>query len=226
MENLLNFIQEHAPFLVTYRYLFLFLGGMMEGLNTLVLAGFIASAGQIKLYLIIPLLIVAHSINGYLWYMVGYWGGAKSLDKWGHKNRLSHNIIKTITNYFEKYSARAIMFAKFTFSLEIATLILSGSLKYDLKKFSKYNFLGSVGWVSMAVFVGYWFGESFQIFFSYIKNFTFFLIFLAGAIVLIYLIKIILKRYFVRYLVIQQKLREWTEKLKDELDNFLANGDE
>lgn len=226
MENLLNFIQEHAPFLVTYRYLFLFLGGMIEGMNTLVLAGFIASAGQIKLYLIIPLLIVAHSINGYLWYLVGYWGGAKSLDKWGHKNRLSHNIIKTITNYFEKYSARAIMFAKFTFSLEIATLILSGSLKYNLKKFSKYNFLGSVGWVSMAVFVGYWFGQSFQIFFSFIKNFTFFLIFLAGAIILIYLIKIILKRYFVRYLVIQQKLREWTEKLKDELDNFLANGDE
>lgn len=225
MQDLLNFIQNHAPYLVTYRYLFLFLGGMIEGLNTLVLAGFIASIGQAKLYIIIPLLIVAHSINGYLWYAVGYFGGSKSLDKWGYRNKLSAQVINTIHNYFEKYSARAIMFAKFTFSLEIATLIMSGSLKYDLKRFSKYNFLGSVGWVSMAVLVGYFFGQSFQLFFSLIKNFTLLLVFLAGAITLIYILKIIIKRFFVRYIVLQQKLREWTEKAKEELDDFLSNRD-
>lgn len=226
MEGLLTFIQDHAPYLVTYRYLFLFLGGMVEGMNTLVLAGFIASTGQVKLYFIIPLLIAAHSINGYLWYAVGYFGGSKSLDKWGHQHRLSHQIINTIQNYFEKYSARAIMFAKFTFSLEIAMLIMSGSLKYNLKRFSKYNFLGSVGWVFMAVSIGYFFGQSFQLFFSFIKNFTFFLIFLAMAILLIYTLKIIIKRFFVRYIVIQQKLREWREKIKEELNDFLSNGDE
>ncbi len=226
MEGLLTFIQNHAPYLVTYKYLFLFLGGMIEGLNSLVLAGFIASTGQVKLYLILPLLIVAHSINGYLWYMVGYFGGSKSLDKWGYQNKLSSQIITTIQNYFEKYSARAIMFAKFTFSLEIATLIMAGSLKYDLKRFSKYNFLGSVGWVSMAVLVGYFFGQSFQLFFSLIKNFTLMIIFLAMAIALIYVVKIIIKRYFVRYIIIQQKLREWSEKIKEELDGFLSSGDE
>ncbi len=226
MQGLLNFIQHHAPYLVTYKYLFLFLGGMIEGMNTLVLAGFIASAGQVKLYLILPLLIIAHSINGYLWYAVGYYGGAKSLDKWGYRNKLSSQIIKTIQSYFEKYSARAIMFAKFTFSLEIATLILSGSLKYNLKQFSKYNFFGSVGWVLMAVSVGYFFGESFQFFFSLIRNFTLFLVFLAGAITLIYIVKVIIKRFFVRYIVIQQKLREWSEKIKDELDGFMSDGDE
>ncbi|MDO8495505.1 MAG: DedA family protein [bacterium] len=226
MESFLHFIQTHAPFLVTYKYLFLFIGGMLEGLNSLVLAGFIASTGQVKLYIIIPLLIVAHSINGYMWYAVGYFGGAKSLDKWGHRHHLSHNIINTIQSYFGKYSARAIMFAKFTFTLEIATLILSGSLKYDLKQFSKYNFLGSVGWVSMAVLVGYFFGESFQLFSSLLKNFTLLLVFLAGAIALIYIIKIIIKRYFVRYILIQQKFREWAEKVREELDGFLSNGDE
>lgn len=226
MQGILDFLQHHAPYLVTYKYLFLFLGGMIEGLNTLVLAGFIASTGQVKLYLIIPLLIVAHSINGYLWYMVGYFGGSKSLDKWGYQNKLSAQIIKTIQNYFEKYSARAIMFAKFTFSLEIATLIMSGSLKYDLKRFSKYNFLGSVGWVFVAVLVGYFFGQSFQLFFSLIKNITFFLVFLGGAIALVYILKIIIKRIFVRHIVIQQKLREWTDRIKEELDGLLSNGDE
>lgn len=225
MEQVLIFLQNNAPFLISYKYLFLFLGGMLEGLNTLVLAGFLATTGQIELYIIIPLLIVAHSINGYLWYLVGFLGGAKALDKWGHKNKLSHQIINKIEGYFKKYSARAIMFAKFTFSLEIATMILSGSLKYNLKKFSKYNFLGSVGWVFVAVFIGYFFGQSFKAFFTIIKDFTLFLIFLAGAIILLYIIKILLKKYFVQYITLQEKVKEWVEKLRDGLDDLLSNGD-
>ncbi|MBI2676427.1 MAG: DedA family protein [Candidatus Yanofskybacteria bacterium] len=226
MESFLIFIQDNAPYLISYKYLFLFLGGLIEGMNVLVLAGFIASSGQVNLWVILPILIFAHFLNGCGWYLVGYFGGAKALDKWGHKNKLGHQIINRIEEYFEKYSGRAIMFAKFTFSLEIATMILSGSLKYNLKKFFKYNLYGSVGWVFVTVFIGYFFAESFKIFFSFVKDFTLFLIFLALAIVLIYVIKILLKRYFVRYLIVQQKIREWTEKLRDGLNGILTEEDE
>lgn len=222
MEPFLNLIKDYAPYLISYKYFFLFLGGMIEGMNTLVLAGFIASSGQVKLAYILPLLIVAHTINGFGWYLVGYLGGAKSLDKWGHRNKISHQVINKIEEYFKKYSARAIMFAKFTFSLEIATMILSGSLKYDLKKFAKYNFYGSIGWVTLTVSIGYFFGESFKVFFSFIKNFTLFLIFLALAIIVIYVIKILLKRYFVGYLLVQQKIKELGEKLRDGLNGFMG----
>ena len=223
MDWLLNLIQNHAPYLIAYKYFFLFLGGMFEGMNTLVLAGFIASSGQIKLFYIWPLLIVAHTINGFGWYLVGYLGGAKALDKWGHRNKLSHQVVGKIQNYFEKYSGRAIMFAKFTFTLEIATMILSGSLKYNLKKFAKYNFYGSIGWVSTTVFIGYFFAESFKVFFSFVKDFTLFLIFLGGAISLLYVIKILLKKYFVRYIYIQQKIQEWGEKLREGLNGLMED---
>ncbi|HEY4484288.1 MAG TPA: DedA family protein [Candidatus Paceibacterota bacterium] len=226
MESFLIFLQDHAPYLISYKYFFLFLGGLIEGMNVLVLAGFIASSGQINLWVILPILIFAHFLNGCGWYLVGYLGGAKALDKWGHKNKLSHQVINRIQEYFEKYSGRAIMFAKFTFSLEIATMILSGSLKYNLKKFFKYNLYGSIGWVFMTVFIGYFFAESFKIFFSFIKDFTLFLIFLAIAIALIYIIKVLLKRYFVRYLFIQQKIKEWTEKIRDGLNGILTEEDE
>src|SRR3989344_8091312 len=103
MESFLNLIKDNAPYLISYKYLFLFLGGMIEGMNTLVLAGFIASSGQVKLFFILPLLIIAHTINGFGWYLVGYLGGAQALDKWGHRNKLSHQIIGKIQNYFEKY---------------------------------------------------------------------------------------------------------------------------
>ncbi len=226
MENLLAFIQNHAPFLITHKYLFLFLGGFIEGMNTLVVGGFLASTGQVKLQLILPLLILGHFLNGYVWYLVGYLGGAKALDKWGHQNKISHQVINKIEDYFKRYSGRSIMFSKFTFSLEIATMILSGSLKYDLRKFSKYNFYGSVGWVFMTVFIGYFFGQSFKLIFNLLKSFTILMLFLGGAIILIYILKILLKKYFVGYITIQQKIREWSERIRGEFDDLMSNGKE
>jgi len=223
MANLVQAIQEHLPFLVNHLYLFLFIGGLLEGLNTLILGGFLASFDQVKLPLILPLLIVAHTLNGFLWYTVGYYGGAKSLDRWGHKNKISDNVIKKITEYFEKYSGRAIMFAKFTFSLEIATMILAGSLKYNLKEFFKYNFYGSIGWVTLTVFVGYFFGESFKLFFTILKNLAIAIAFLGGAIALIYLMKILLKKHYIKYLYWRGKIKNWKDKVRDNLDNFLNN---
>ena len=96
MESFLIFLQDHAPYLISYKYFFLFLGGLIEGMNVLVLAGFIASSGQINLWVILPILIFAHFLNGCGWYLVGYLGGAKALDKWGHKNKLSHQVINRI----------------------------------------------------------------------------------------------------------------------------------
>ena len=226
MENLLLFIQNHTPYLLGHKYLFLFLGGMIEGMNALVLGGFVASTGQVKLQFLFPLLVVAHTINGYGWYLVGFLGGAKALDKWGHKNKISHQVINKIQNYFKRYSGRTIMFAKFTFSLEIATMILSGSLKYNLRKFSKYNFYGSVGWVAMTVFTGYFFGQSFKLIFTVLKSFTLLALFLAAAIIVVYIIKILLKKYFVSYLTVQEKLREWTDRIRNGLDDMMSNGKE
>lgn len=224
MDNLLVFLQNYAPYLIEHKYLFLFLGGMIEGMNSLVLGGFIASTGQVKLQFLVPLLVVAHTLNGYGWYLVGYLGGAKSLDKWGHKNKISHNVINKIEEYFKRYSGRTIMFAKFTFSLEIATMILCGSLKYNLKKFTKYNFYGSAGWVGMTVFTGYFFGQSFKLIFNFLKSFTLLMLFLVVAIIVVYILKILLKKYFIGYLTIQEKIKEWTERMRHGFDDLMKNG--
>ena len=132
-------------------------------------------------------------------------------------------MIEKVQEYFEKYSGRALIITKFTFSLTIATLIMAGSLKYNLKKFSLYNAIGSLGWVAMTLFTGYFFGESYKFFFSYLANLAYLLLFLGGAIALIYIIKSILKSAFVRSLFITSKIKEISEKLRGELDKFLTS---
>ena len=99
---------------------------------------------------------------------------------------------------------------------------MAGSLKYNLKKFTLYNAIGSVGWVAVTMFTGYFFGQSYKFFFTYIKGFTYFLIFLAGAITLIYILKSMFGSAFVRSLLITDKMKEIGERLKGKLDEFLA----
>ena len=226
MEQFLGFLQQNFPVIVTYKYLFLFLGAMIEGLNTMVLGGFLVSVNSIRLLPTLLLFILAYTINGYIWYTVGYFAGAKPIDKWGRKDKKGRKIIEKVEEYFNKYSGRAIIITKFTFSLTIATLIMAGSLKYDLKKFTFYNFIGSVGWVVVTLFVGYFFGQSYKLFFVYLKNFTYGLVFLGGAIALIYIIKLVLGSAFVKSLFITDKIRELSYKLRNGLEEFLSNGAE
>ncbi len=222
MDPLLQFIQTYFPALVSHKYIFLFLGAAIEGFNTMILGGFLVSSDNIKLLPTFLVFMVGYTINGYGWYFVGYFAGAKPIDKWIRKDVKGQKIIDKVQEYFERYSGRAIIITKFTFSLTIATLIMAGSLKYNLKKFSLYNFIGSVGWVSVTLFTGYFFGESYKFFFTYLKGLTYFLVFLGGAIALIYIFKSLLGSAFIKSLLISEKIKEISDRLKGELDKFLS----
>ncbi|MBI2627197.1 MAG: DedA family protein [Parcubacteria group bacterium] len=226
MENILHFLQINLPWLISYKYLFLFLGSFIEGLNTMVFGGFLASLNAVNLWLVLLIMLVGHTLNGYVWYAVGFWGGAKSLDKWGHREKLSHDVIEKVTDYFNRYSGRTIMITKLTFSLQIAALIMAGSLKYNLKQFTKYNFYGSLGWTLLTVFVGYFFGESFEALRLFLKNFTYFIIFLGGAMALVIIFKIVMKSKFIRLIKLDAKLREINGIIKEKLDQVLSNKDQ
>jgi len=226
MDEVLKFIEASFPAIIAHKYLFLFFGAMLEGLNTMVLGGFLVSINTIKLLPIFLLFTLAYTINGYIWYTVGYFAGAKPIDKWGRKDKKGRKVIEKVEEYFNRYSGRAIIVTKFTFSLTIATLIMAGSLKYNLKKFSLYNFIGSIGWVTVTLFVGYFFGESYKLFFVYLKSFTYGLVFLGGAVALIYIIKFLFGSAFVKSLFITDKIKEFSHKLRNGLEEFLSNEEE
>lgn len=225
MENIIHLFQSSFPTLVEYKYLLLFLGAIFEGLNSMVLGGFLVSTGSIKLLPIFLIFTFGYVLNGYLWYIVGYFAGAKPIDKWARKDKKGRKIVEKVEEYFHRYSGRAIIITKFTFSLTVATLIMAGSLKYNLRKFTLYNFLGSIGWVTVTLFVGYFFGQSYKLFVEYLRGLTYFLVFLGGAVVLVYILKLILGGAFIKSLLLKEKLKELSDKLKDGIDKFLSDGE-
>lgn len=224
MEQFLSFLQINFPVLFSHKYLFLFLGSAIEGANTMILGGFLASTGFVSLLALFFLFILGETINGYIWYCVGYFAGSKPIDKWARSKPRSEKVINTVQKYFEKYSGRAILITKFTYSMTIVTLVMAGSLKYDIKKFSLYNFIGSVGWVCMVLFTGYFFGQSYKLLFRYLNNFLYILLFLGGAIALIYVLKFIFRLAFIKAIWEYEKVKYISDKIKNGFDKFLTNG--
>lgn len=225
MENVLQFIQVNLPWLIEHKYLFIFLGVAIEGMNTTILAGFLASVGVVSLWPALFLALTGQIINAFGWYTVGYFAGSKPIDKWGRKDEKSRKIIEKVEQYFKRYSGRAVFIAHITWSLTIATMIMAGSFKYDLKKFSLYNFLGSSVWVLMVFFVGYFFGQSYKYLFDYLKNIVLVFLFLGGAITVGYILKLMFRSAYVRSIFISERIRELSDKMKDGLDKFFSEED-
>ncbi len=224
MEPVFQYIQLHFPYLITHVYLFLFIGATIEGLSALVIGGFLVSTHSVQFFPALAVFVLGHTLNGFIWYGVGYYTGAKSLDKWGRNKEKSRKIIERVEHYFNMHSGKAIFLTKFTFSLTVATQIMAGSLKYDFKKFSWYNFMGSACWALFAMSVGYFFGQSYKLLFVYAKDVAIGIIFLGGAIALIYILKIIFQSAFMKSLIMHERLRHYGTRLRSGLDRFLWNG--
>ncbi len=222
MESVLIFLQTHIPELVEHKYLFLFIAAAIEGLSTMVLGGFLVSVDAIRFWPAFAVLVIGHSINGTLWYLVGRFAGSRPIDRFIRNDEKGRKVMDQVDFYFHKYSVRAIIITKFTLSLTIATSIMAGSLKYNFKRFSLFNFIGSLSWTIVPMSVGMFFGQSYQALFKYALNFMFFVIFLAAAITLTYVFKYLIKNKFVKRMTIAQKLRELGERIKENIDEMIS----
>jgi len=223
MDSFLLYLQINFPLVIQYKYLLLFLGALIEGMNFIILGGFLVSVGAVSFFPTFLLCVLGEALNGYAWYYVGYFAGSKPLDKWGRSKPRSRMIIEKVQGYFERYSGRAIVFTKLTWSLTIATLVMAGSLKYNLKKFFYYNLLGSAGWVALTFFTGLFFGQSYKFFLVYLKNVTYFLVFLGGAVALIYVLKWLFMTAFIKSLIAAENIREIGDKIRGKIDRFLSD---
>src|SRR5258708_154486 len=219
--SIVDSIEIQFPFLVHYKYLFLFISTFIQGLNSIILAGFSLSLRTVSFLPAVIICIVGDFFNGWAWYAVGYFGGAKPIDKWGRKDPKSRKVIETVERYFHRYSGRAIVFTKLTWSLTIATIVMAGSFKYDFKKFSWYNFLGGLGWVGITFTVGLLFGKGYRAV-ALVNNLGYIMLFLGSAILLIFAFKLIFRSKFIQSLTAMEHLMYLGDKVKDGIDKLLS----
>jgi membrane-associated protein len=129
----------------------------VAGIYTTELAAYFFNTGSDFLNLV--LITVMVTFSGVLGNMVGYWFGAKSgpflyerKDSFIFKKR----YIDDAKGFYEKHGGAAIVFARFLPIIRTFVPIIAGVVKMDKKKFSLYNFIGCISWVTTMLFAGHY----------------------------------------------------------------------
>ncbi|MFH1175393.1 MAG: DedA family protein [bacterium] len=144
-----------------YKYLAIFLGSFIEGINIMLIGGFFVALGILNIWLVLLLLFLGDILSDTMWYFVGYFGGSNIIQKFVKFLRAEKKMQK-LKRYLNERGGRVIIPIKFTSGFCFIMLLTAGSIRMNFKKFIKFDLIGSAGWVAFMFSLGYFFGESFE----------------------------------------------------------------
>jgi membrane-associated protein len=132
----------------------------VPGETVLLLASFLAySKDELQLPWVIVVAICAATVGDNLGFYVGNRGGRPFLERYQRWFRLKPEIFARGEELFARYGAAAVFLARFVFGMRVIAGPLAGVLRMRWRRFTVWNFLGAVVWVSVISFVGYSFGQ-------------------------------------------------------------------
>jgi membrane-associated protein len=189
MNHVLEFIQNNFPFLLEHKYLFLFIATSLEGFNTVLVAGFLVSIGALNLVPTALISLAGEVLNSTIWYAIGYWGGAKPIEWFIRKSPKKRRFMEQVQHYVHEHTGKFMMIIKLTYSITTPALLLIGSTKYNFKKFTLYNIIGSIGWIIITISIGYFFGQGYKLYAEYLKDLSYLIIFAVVSIIVVILVE-------------------------------------
>jgi len=140
----------------------LFFGFFLPGDYLLFMAGLLCSMGRfhIPIYILVLSLIAAGVLGNY----TGYWFGYRTGPKLFNKNEsifFKKRYVELAEGFYAKYGGMALVLGRFFPIIRTFAPIFAGVVKVDLKKFTLYNFIGSIAWVSTFTLGGFFLGRKY-----------------------------------------------------------------
>lgn len=189
-ENLPHIIQIAAPFVDKYGYFGV--GGLLllesmgipfPGETTLIAAAVFAGIGQLNIFAVIAVGILAAVIGDNIAFAIGHFGGQRIIDKWGKYIFLPPGRYAKFEDFFNRNGGKVIIVARFIDGLRQLNGIIAGSSEMKWSKFIVYNIIGASVWVLTWTTIGYYGGSHIQTLLKYQVYATIvFFIFIAGFI--------------------------------------------
>jgi membrane-associated protein len=140
----------------------LFFGFFLPGDYLLFLAGLLSAAGiiQVPIYTLVLSLIAAGVLGNYTGYWFGYRTGPVLFSK-NDSFFFKKRYIAVAEEFYAKYGGMALILGRFFPIVRTFAPIFAGVVQVDLKKFTIYNIVGSVAWVTTLTLTGYFLGRRF-----------------------------------------------------------------
>jgi membrane-associated protein len=140
----------------------LFFGFFLPGDYLLFLAGLLSAAGiiHVPIYTLVLSLIAAGILGNYTGYWFGYRTGPVLFSK-NDSFFFKKRYITVAEEFYAKYGGMALILGRFFPIVRTFAPIFAGIVRVDLKKFTIYNIVGSVAWVTTLTLTGYFLGRRF-----------------------------------------------------------------
>ena len=130
----------------------------LPGDSMLFAAGTIAAVGDMNIFVLIGLLIVAAILGDFVNFEIGKHFGQKLFSNPNSKIFKQSYLQKT-HDYYEKYGGRTIIIARFIPIVRTFAPFVGGMGNMNYAQFARYNILGAVLWVVSFTTLGYFFGQ-------------------------------------------------------------------
>jgi membrane-associated protein len=129
----------------------------LPGDSLLFIAGALAAAGMLNIWILLATLILAAILGDTLNYWIGYTFEMKVLS-WKYSPVKQEHLDET-QKYFEKYGGFTIVIARFMPFIRTFAPFLAGVGRMRYSWFLGYNALGGIMWASLFLLVGYFVGN-------------------------------------------------------------------
>jgi membrane-associated protein len=133
-------------------------GAPVPGETALITAGVLASHGDVRIELVIPLAALAAIIGDNLGYAIGRSGGRRLLERPGFLERHRHRVLEHGEPFFARHGAKAVFLGRWVAGLRIAAAWLAGINRMPWPQFLFWNALGGVAWAVSVGLLAYWLG--------------------------------------------------------------------
>lgn len=146
--------------ILTYKYVAVFVLAVVEGPIISVVAGFLASMGQMSLLAALGILILGDLVGDFLHYAAGRWGREAFVDKWGSYLGITTSRVVAMKGYFSEHPLKTYAFAKFAHGIGGVALVAAGLVREPLWKFFWHNVLFTLPKSAALLALGYYFGSA------------------------------------------------------------------
>ena len=162
-----GFFGELQRIIGDYGYWAVALGILLEdfGLPTpgetlLITGAILASAGARNIYILLFLAWLGAVIGDNIGYLIGRTGGHRLMVRYGARFGITDARLKQVEDFFHRYGAWVIVFARFVLVLRQFNGIVAGTLEMHWLRFLILNAVGAALWVAFWGILSFWLGKS------------------------------------------------------------------
>lgn len=143
-----------------YGYLFILLAMIVEGPLVTTAAAFAAGLGIFDIYVIYLLSIMGDFIADSLYFTLGYWGGRRLIDRFGHHIGLTKPRVQKMEQLLHTHAWKTLIITKLTPGLATTGLIASGMARMPIKLYIRIVVSITIPKCLLLVLLGFYSGRA------------------------------------------------------------------